>query len=99
MSRTYQYEIIDMQRDGTDIVKTVTFNVVVSDEVDSFTQNFFTGLPAPKDTPIPYENLTQETVIAWVKELVGVDSEKSADAELDAYKLRKNEIQQKGTPW
>jgi hypothetical protein len=99
MGNIYKYEITDMQRDSANIVKTVNFNIVVSDGTDSFNQNFFTGLPAPKDTPVPYENLTQEAVIAWVKDLVGIDSEQSADAEFEAYKIRKNEIQQNGLPW
>ena len=94
---TYEYKINNLQRDAGDIVVAVSFEVTASDGTDSFTHNYFTALPAPKDTAIPYADLTQEQVIDWVKELVGTSTEESADAELAAYKERK-EVQS-GTPW
>lgn len=99
MSNTYEYKITDMQRDGAGIVQTVAFTITASDGTDSFTHNYFTALPAPKGDPIPYQNLTEAEVIAWVKELVGTQSEESADAELAAYIVRKNDVQQNGMPW
>lgn len=99
MGKVYEYKIISMQRDNAGIVKTVVFDIAVSDDADNFTHSFVTGLPAPTNELIPYENLTHETVVAWVKELVGAQSEESADAEFEAYKIRKNEILQDGTPW
>lgn len=99
MSNTYEYKITDMQRDGSGIVKTVDFTITASDGTDSFTHNYFTALPAPKDKIIDYDKLTEANVIAWVKELVGKQSEESADAELAAWIIRKNEVQQTGMPW
>ena len=96
---TYDYKIIDMMRDGSGIVQTVAFTITASDGADSFTHNYFTALPAPKGDPIDYSNLTEIEVITWVKKLVGTSSEESADAELAAYKLRKNEVKQTGMPW
>jgi len=97
MSNTYDYKITDMQRDANGIVVAVTFTVTASDGTDSFTHNYFTALPKPKDSVVPYEELTKEQVIDWVKELVGTSTEEQADAELAAYKLRK-EVKS-GTPW
>ena len=97
MSNTYDYKISDMQRDANGIVVAVSFTVTASDGVDSFTHNYQTALPAPKDSAIPFADLTQEEVIAWVKELVGTGTEEQADAELAAFKLRK-EVKT-GTPW
>jgi hypothetical protein len=97
MSNTYDYKITDMQRDANGIVVTVSFTVTASDGTDSFTHNYQTALPAPKATPIPYANLTEAEVIAWVKELVGTSTEEQADAELAAFKLRKQVTS--GTPW
>lgn len=99
MNNTYEYKIIDMMRDGSGIVQTVAFTITASDESDSFTHNYFTALPAPKDDPIDYADLTKVQVIAWVKDLVGTQSEESADAELAAYKLRKSEVKESGLPW
>lgn len=94
---TYEYKISNMQRDASGIVVGVAFEVTASDDTDSFTHNYFTALPAPKDTAIPYAALTESQVIEWVKELVGTSTEEQAAAELAAYKERK-EVQS-GTPW
>ena len=94
---TYDYKITDMQRDANGIVVAVSFTVTASDGTDSFTHNYQTALPAPKDTVIPFAELTQPEVIDWVKELVGTGTEEQADAELAAFKLRK-EVKS-GTPW
>jgi hypothetical protein len=99
MNNTYEYKITDMLRDGSGIVQTVAFTIKASDGVDSFTHNYFTALPAPKGTVIDYTALNESKVIAWVKELVGTQSEESADAELAAFKIRKNEVKQNGMPW
>ena len=96
---TYEYKILNMQRNGNGIVQTVSFSVTASNGSDSFTHTYNTGLPEPKGTPISYNNLTEAQVITWVKDLVGTSTEESADAELAAYIVRKNETQQTGTPW
>jgi hypothetical protein len=99
MSNIYEYKIIDMTRDLSEIVQTVAFTITASDGVDSFTHNYFTALPAPKNEPIAYLDLTEAKVVEWVKELVGTQCEESADAELSAFKLRKEEAKQNGVPW
>ena len=86
-----------MQSDANGIVVAVTFTVTASDGTDSFTHNYQTALPAPKDTAIPFAKLTPPEVISWVRELVGKGTEEQADAELAAFKLRK-EVKS-GTPW
>lgn len=86
-----------MQRDAKGVVVAVSFTVEASDGVDSFTHNYHTALPAPKDTLTPFKDLTEDQVVAWVKELVGESTEEQADAELAAFKIRK-EVKS-GTPW
>ena len=97
MANTYEYKIIDMPRDADGIVVAVAFTVTVSDGTDSFIHNCYTGLPAPKDAIVPFADLTEAGVIAWVKALVQTNTEAQADAELEAYKKRK-EITS-GVPW
>ena len=97
MSNTYEYKITDMTRDNDGIVVAVVFTITASDGKDSFTHNYYTALPAPKGKPIDYNKLTEEKVIEWVKELVGTSCEESADAELAAFKERKQT--QNGLPW
>lgn len=86
-----------MQRDDKGVVVAVSFSVEASDGVDSFTHNYYTALPAPKDSITPFKDLSEEQVIDWVKELVGTGTEEQADAELAAFKIRK-EVKS-GTPW
>lgn len=97
MANSYEYKIADMQRDANGIVVSVSFTVTASDGTDSFTHNYQTALPAPSDTPVPFEQLTEAEVIGWVKALVQAITEEQADAELAAYKQRKEVTS--GTPW
>jgi len=97
MANTYEYKISDMRRDADGVVVAVSFTVTASDGTDSFTHNYQTALPAPTDTIVPFADLTEAGVIAWVKALVQEDTEAQADVELAAYKQRK-EITT-GTPW
>jgi hypothetical protein len=99
MSNTYEYKITDMQRTVDGIVVAVSFTVTASDGMDSFTHSFHTALPAPDDSPVAYDALTEAEVIGWVKSLVQVQTEEQADAELSAWKNRKNNVSQNGTPW
>ena len=92
---SYEYKIINMQRNVNDIVRTVSFSVTVSDGVDSFTRNYSTNLPEPIDTPINYNDLTETQVITWVKDLVGTSTEER----LAAYIISKNEGRKNGIPW
>lgn len=97
MANTYEYKVTDMQRDANGIVVAVSFTVTASDGTDSFTHNYHTALTSPSDSPIPYENLDEATVIDWVKSLVQESTEEQADVELAAYKNRKTLTN--GTPW
>jgi hypothetical protein len=97
MANTYEYKISDMQRDADGIVVAVSFTVTASDGTDSFTHNYQTALNAPSGNPIDFEDLEESEVIDWVKELVQSSVEEQADAELEAFKQRK-EITS-GVPW
>ena len=99
MENLYQYKITDMQRNADGIVIAVSFTVTASDDTDSFTHNYYTALAAPSDTPVPFEQLQESAVIDWVKALVQTSTEKQADAELAAYKLRKQITVTTGMPW
>ena len=97
MANTYEYKISDMQRDADGIVVAVSFTVTASDGTDSFTHNYQTALNAPKGNPIDFEDLEESEVIDWVKELVQTSVEEQADAELEAFKQRKEVTS--GVPW
>jgi len=97
---TYVYAVTNMQRDlATGIVVAAEFTVTASNAVASFTTNNQTAFPYPKADPTPYDELTEADVIVWIKELVGVQSEEQADAELEAYILRSASVVVNGVPW
>lgn len=97
MANSYEYKVTDMQRDADGIVVAVSFTVTASDGTDSFTHNYHTGLTASSGATVPFEQLEESAVIGWVKELVQESTEMQADAELEAYKKRKEVTS--GTPW
>jgi hypothetical protein len=99
MANTYEYKVIDMQRDANGIVVAVSFSVNASDGTDSFTHNYHTALTAPSESPVAFDALTEAEVVDWVKTLVQAQTEEQADAELAAWKIRKNNVTQNGTPW
>lgn len=94
---TYIYKITNIERDAAGIAVACSFNITVSDGVDSFAHQFHTGFTPAPINPIPYNQLTEADVISWVKVLVGKESEEAADGELLSYKSRKNVSI--GLPW
>ena len=97
---TYVYAVTNMQRDlATGIVVAAEFTVTASNGTASFTTNNQTAFPYPKADPTPYDDLTEDDVIVWIRELVGTQSEEQADAELDAYIIRSASVVISGTPW
>ena len=94
---TYLYKPTNLVSDENGIVVAVDFTVLVSDGTDLFEVNGHTGLPSPSGDAKPYDQLTKEEVIAWIKNLIGEQIEEQADAELEAYKKRT--VITNGTPW
>lgn len=102
MSNTYAYKVINLIRDINDIVVTVSFSITASDGVDSFTHNYTFGFDNKPLTPTAFEDLTESKVIEWIKRDAGAENqfEKSADDELEAFKLRKvKPLLVGGLPW
>jgi hypothetical protein len=99
---TYEYKVINLICDPNGIVVTAQFSITASDGVDSFTHNYNFGFANKPLTPTPFENLTEAKVIEWIKRDAGDENqhEASADAELAAYKLRKEApTTTAGLPW
>lgn len=102
MANTYTYKVTNLIRNPEGIVVTAQFQITVSDGTDSFTHSYNFGFANNPITPTPFESLTEAKVIEWIKRDAGEENqfEKSADAELEAYKLRKSApVLTAGTPW
>lgn len=97
MMNTYTYKVVDMKRDENGIVNWCAFTITASDGTDSFTHIYQTAFANKPVTPTPFEDLTEEKVIEWIKRDLGKSPEESADAELEAFKQRQTEIS--GLPW
>lgn len=87
---TFDYEIIDLVRDASDIVVTATFTITASDGVDEFTHTYTTGFANNPQTPTPFAAITEGKVVGWIVRDAGAENmfEISAAAELEAHKLR-----------
>lgn len=94
---TYIYKPTNLVSDQNGIVMAIDFTVDVSDGIDSFTIRGHTALASPTKAIIPYSELTEAEVIAWVQSIIGLATEEQADAELEAYKTRK--VLSSGVPW
>jgi len=102
MPNSYTYKVTNLVRGANDIVVSAEFTITADDGTDSFTHNCRTGFAPPVGAPIPFASLTEADVVEWIKRDAGVENqfEKSADAELDAYKRRKTEtVLSSGMPW
>lgn len=98
----YTYKVTNLIRDTNGIVVTAQFQITADDGTDSFTHSYNFGFANKPVTPTAFEDLTEAKVIEWIKRDAGTDNqfELSADAELAAYKARKNApLVTSGTPW
>ena len=99
---SYTYKVTNLILDPNDIVVTATFTITADDGVDQFTHAYNFGFANSPTTPIAFADLTEAKVIEWIKRDAGAENqfERSADAELAAYKLRKAApVLSSGTPW
>ena len=100
MSITKTWEVNTLQRELADgYVNKVIYRVKGTDGTYSTRVTGEVDLEKP-DTLIPYKDLTQETVIGWVKAKLGSDTvteiEKAID---DNITLQKTPVHGVGTPW
>lgn len=88
---TFDYEVLDLVRDASDIVVTATFAITASDGTDEFTHTYTTGFANNPQTPTPFAGITEAKVVGWIIRDAGPANqfEASAEAELAAYKERK----------
>lgn len=103
---SYIYKVSDLQRDGNGMIVAASFTITASDGVDENTHNYHTAFAAPKNTIVDYNDLTEEQIINWIKNMFDIlddegvrqnSLEDQADAELSAFKERKQI--KTGKPW
>ena len=78
-------------------IKTAHWTATATD--GDYTASIYSTCSWADGTPvIPYENLTQETVLGWVW-ANGVDKQATEDALAANIALQKNPVTATGTPW
>ena len=103
MTITKTWEVNTLQRELSDgYVNKVIYRVNGTDGTYSTRATGEVDLPKP-ETLIPYKDLTQETVIGWVKAKLDADSEGTVakiEAAIDTnINLQKTPVHGVGTPW
>ena len=74
------------------VINTVVFNIFAFDETASVTQNFsFELASGPQGTFVPFDDLTQTVVIAWVKDSLGSEGVDEILRNIDALLTQKRE--------
>jgi hypothetical protein len=92
-----EFKIVNLERNtADDVVSTVHYTVSKTD--NEFVGSSYGSIGLEKgDSFIPFESLTEATVVEWVKDKLDVETlESSLDAQIEA---QKNPVQVSGLPW
>ena len=101
MATTFTWAIANLERETSDgFVFTAHYTVNASDEAYSSGAYGSIGFERP-DNLIPYDDLTEETVIGWVKEAIGGEEkvneiEAALQAQIDE---KRSPTKAGGVPW
>jgi hypothetical protein len=92
------WTITNLDRNTADgFVTTAHWTATATD--GNYTASIYSTCSWPEGTPtIPYDSLTQETVLGWVW-ANGVDKQATEDALAANIALQKNPVQATGVPW
>ena len=96
---SYNWQIVNMDRKTTDgFVVTVHYNVTATD--GDYSANTYGTVGYTEEdgkSYIPYDQLTQDEVVAWVKDSLGQETvEASLATQIEALK---HPVQESGLPW
>jgi hypothetical protein len=92
------WKIANMERhlEG-DIVYTVHWTASLQDEELNASSYGSVGLQAPEEDIIPFEDLTEEIVVEWIKRALDAESiETALEAQIQ---LQKEPVSASGIPW
>jgi len=102
MSTVYEWNIANLERHTADgVVFTVHYTVSADDSVYSSSAYGSLGLEAPEpDSMIPFDNLTKEIVVGWVKDKFGDEKVAEIEAALQTQLDEKHAPSKAaGVPW
>ena len=100
MATTYEWKIANLERETADgFVYMAHYTINASNEAYSAGAYGSIGLERPESL-IPFDSLTEETVVGWVKEKLGEDKVEEIEAALQA-QIDEKQFPTKaaGVPW
>ena len=94
-----KWSIVNMERDAsTGFVNTVHWTC--SDVDGEFSGSVYGSVGLTGELTIPYESLTEEVVIGWVKEAIGAETVAAHEANVAAQiAAAKEPVTASGLPW
>jgi hypothetical protein len=98
MATTYTWNVVQMDRLTSDgFVVTVHYTVSAVDGDYSASTYGTVGYTQGEDNLIPFDSLTPEIVVGWVKDSLGQEAvEEALAAQIEA---QQNPVQLSGLPW
>jgi hypothetical protein len=98
---TYEWNISNLERETSDgYVFTAHWTLSATDGEHTAGSYGSIGFERPEEELIPFENLSKELVISWVKEKLGEESIISMEAALQAQiEEQKAPTKESGVPW
>jgi len=101
MNTHYQWKITQLERQVVDgFVFSIQYSVLATDETDSAVHYGYVTLNRHSDELIPYESLTEELCLKWIKERLGASEVLKIESDLQQ-KLedQKTPAVKAGIPW
>ena len=100
MATTFTYKIANLDRETKDgYVNTVHYTINAGDGTYSAGAYGSLGFERP-ETLVPYADLTEATVVGWVKDQLGAEKVTEIEAQLQAQlDEQKAPTKAKGLPW
>jgi len=100
METTITWNIVQLEREINDGYVFTAHWEVTAQEGDLYARIYGSlGLQRPEDEFIPFEDLTEEIVISWVKEKLETDVSEYENSLLAQIELQKNPPTTTGLPW
>ena len=100
MATTFTYKIANLDRETKDgYVNTAHYTISAEDGTYTAGAYGSLGLERP-DTLVPFADLTEDTVVGWVKDKLGADKVTEIEAQLQAQlDEQKAPTKAQGLPW
>lgn len=101
MATTFSWNIANLERETADgYVHTAHYTINADDETYTASSYGSIGLERPEGSMIPFDQLTKEIVVGWVKDRLGAEQVEGIEAALQTnIDQQHTPTQATGLPW